>query len=189
MTKRHRFVSALAAVLVLCGSTQAEERKYQDLISGSAVPSSFDFNGDGLKAHYVTFAGRSSLGPVHGAFLVEYDFPSVAPNPACPNGTLKLPILVSSSNRAVTGTENQLFLRDETASALFCLNPATGAFTMSLNGIFTGGLGKFAGATGSYEYKGRGQVQLLDKIGMPFGGFVLETEARLVLPNRHPDHD
>jgi hypothetical protein len=156
---------------------------YQEIISGAAAPSSFDANGDGIKGHHVTFAGQSTLGPVHGALLVEYDFPSIGPDPACPAGTLKLPILVSASNRAVTGTESQLFMRDDAASALFCLDTATGAFTMSLKGVFAGGMGRLAGASGAYEYKGSGNVLLQDATGAPFGGFVLETKGKLTLPD------
>jgi hypothetical protein len=188
--KWNRVAANFAAGLVLvAAAAQAEEKRYHDKISGAAAPSSFDINGDGGKAHYVTFTGQSSLGPVYGTVLVEYDFPAAAPNPACPTGTVKLPILVSAGNRAVSGAEGALFLRDDAASALFCLNLVTGAFTMRIKGIFTGGLGKYAGATGTYEYRGGGQVQLLDKAGVPYGGFLVETEGRLALPDRPRDRD
>ena len=177
-----RNVSMLALAFVICSGLPAQERNYQDSISGAAAPSSFDFNGDGLKAHHVTFSGLSNIGLIHGAFLVEYDFPAAAPNPACPTGQVKIPIIVSASTRATQTQEGQLFLRDDAASALFCLNPATGAFTMALKGNFVGGMGRFAGATGTYEYKGSGQVILQDSIGMPFGGFTLKTEGKLILP-------
>ena len=52
---------------------------------------------------------------------------------------------------------------------------------MSLKGTFIGGMGRFAAATGSYEYKGAGNVLLTDKYGMPFGGFALKTEGKLIL--------
>ena len=184
--KRISLVSSFAVIFALLGSANAEEMDYQELISGTAAPSSFDINGDGvLKGHYVTFAGRSNLGPVHGALMVEYDFPNIGPDPAqCPAaGTLRLPILVSVSTRALTGTEDQVFLRDDTDSAVFCLNPATGAFTMSLNGAFIGGMGRFVGATGTYEYTGSGAVLVQDAVGHPFGGFVVETEGAIVLPD------
>jgi hypothetical protein len=187
------WLAGLAAVFVLWsgGNAQAKDRKdqYRELVSGSAAPSSFDFNGDGVKGHYVTFAGRSSLGPVHGGILVEYDFAGgLVPDPACPAGTLKLAILASAGNRALTGTEEMILMEDDAASALFCLNPATGDFTMLLKGKITGGLGRFAGATGTYSYKGSGKVQLQDSTGMPFGGFILETQGIVVLPNRR-NHD
>jgi hypothetical protein len=183
------WIAGLAAVVVLSsgGNAQAKERKhpYRELISGSAAPSSFDFNGDGVRGHYVTFTGRSNLGPVHGGILVEYDFAGgLVPDPACPAGTLKLQILASAGNRALTGTGEMILMEDDAASALFCLNPGTGEFTMSLKGMITGGLGRFTGATGAYAYKGSGKVQLQDSTGMPFGGFVLETEGTIVLPKR-----
>ena len=178
----NKIVLSLAAVFVISASAQAEERKYQDQISGTGAPSSFDFNGDGVKGLYVTYVGKSNLGLVHGGSLVEYDFPALAPNAACPVGMFKLPIIASAGNRALTATDGQLFLRDDAAGSLFCLNPTTGAFTMSIKGIFTGGMGRFAGATGTYEYKGSGNVLLSDKAGMPFGGFVLETEGKISLP-------
>ena len=172
----------VALALVVCSGVQAQERNYRDSISGAAAPSSFDHNGDGVYAHHVTFSGLSNIGPVHGAFLVEYDFLATEPNPACPAGQVKVPILVSASTRATQMQEGQLLLRDDAAGALFCLNPATGAFTMELKGNFVGGLGRFAGATGTYEYKGSGQVLLQDHKGMPFGGFTVKTEGKLILP-------
>ena len=177
-----RSVSLLTLTLLVCCGVQAQDKNYQDTISGAAAPSSFDFNGDGLKAHHVTFSGQSSIGPVHGAFLVEYDFLNVAPNPACPVGQVRIPIIVSASTRATQTQEDQVFLKDDAASALFCLNPAAGSFTMALKGNFVGGMGRFAGATGTYEYKGSGQVLLQDHIGLPFGGFTLKTAGRLILP-------
>jgi hypothetical protein len=82
----------------------------------------------------------------------------------------------------MTLVDGQLFLNDDAASIVFCINPATGAFTMSVKGMFVGGLGKLAGAKGTYEYKGAGQVLLTDKFGMPFGGFEVETDGKFVLP-------
>ena len=184
--------SSLTAVFVLAtaGSANAQERKYpyHELISGSAAPSSFDYDGDGVKGHYVTFAGRSNWGPVHGAYLVEYNFQALAPDSACPAGTFRAPIVVSASSHALTGTEGQIFMKDDAPSGLFCLDLNTLAFTMSLKGEFVGGMGKFAGATGAYEYKGSGQVLLLDSNQMPFGGFVLETKGTISLPNLHHNH-
>jgi hypothetical protein len=182
-----KFLISSVAILALSSGAGAHQRSrslaYHELISGAAAPSSFDANGDGIKGHYVTFSGHSTLGPVHGALLVEYDFTNLGPDPACPAGTLKLPILVSAGNRAVTGTESQLFMRDDTSSALFCLDTSTGAFTMALKGVFAGGMGRLAGATGAYEYKGSGNVLLQDATGSPFGGFVLETKGRLTVPD------
>ena len=172
----------LALGCLLAGSAYAQERRYRDQIMGTASPSAFDTNGDGAPAHYVTFSGTSNYGPVHGAFLVEYDFLKVAPHADCAAGTVKIPIVVSASTRAMTVQDSQLFLRDESESARFCLNPEKGSFTMSLKGSFAGGTGRFQGATGSYEYRGTGQVLVMDKAGLPFGGFAVTTEGVIRLP-------
>ena len=196
-----RFVSlsafgfAAAVVFASVGVVQAEEIPYGERISGAAAPSSFDGNGDGIPAHYVTFAGWSTMGMVNGALLVEYDFPNIAPDAACAGGTLRVPILASAGNRALTiralGLEGgQLFMRDNHEAALFCLDPATGAFTMSFQGSFEGGLGVLEGASGEYSYEGRGQVLLQDfadesdPVALPFGGFTLETTGTITLPSR-----
>jgi hypothetical protein len=193
MIMRKILVSSLAALFALLsgGSAKAEGREipYRELISGSAAPSAFVVNREDPQAgavngHYVTFAGRSNLGPVHGGILVGYDFPAAGPDPACPAGTIRFPILVSASNRALTGTDGQIFMQDDAASGLFCLDTTTSTFTMSLKGTFTGGMGAFAGATGTYEYKGSGKVLLMDAHNLPFGGFVLETKGTLILPGR-----
>ena len=179
-------------LLVTAGAADAQRpnRKrieYRERISGSAAPSAFDVNGDGSPAHSVTFAGWSTLGLVNGGFLVEYDFGSLAPDAACPGTTLKVPILASASNRALTVRAlglpaGQVFLRDDHANALFCLNPATGSFTMSVEGQFAGGIGILEGATGEYSYEGSGQVLLQDVAGLPFGGFTIETIGTIILP-------
>jgi hypothetical protein len=178
---------AAAAVLAMASGASGNERArtyaYHEVIAGAAAPSSFDLNGDGVKGHYVTFAGRTSLGMAHGAILVEYDFLNAGLDASCSSGTIRIPVLASSGNRTVTRSESQIFMRDDPASALLCLDPVSGAFTMSLKGVFAGGLGKYAGATGTYEYKGSGNVLLTDSTGMPLGGFVLETRGRIRLPH------
>lgn len=182
-----------AALTVLCGLGVGQEISYRDRISGTAAPSAFDINGDGVPAHSVTFAGWSTLGMVNGGLLVEYDFLNIAPDARCPGGELGVPILASASNRALTiraiGLEGgQVFLRDDLASALFCLNPAVGSFTMSFKGQFAGGLGVLQGATGEYSYEGSGQVLLQDfadendPVPLPFGGFTIETKGVISLP-------
>lgn len=190
---RGAFALGLAALLLLAaarsGYGQQREIRYRDRISGAAAPAAFDVSGDGLPAHYVTFDGWSTLGMVNGALLVEYDFPNLAPDLACPAGTLKLPILASAGNRALTvralGLEGgQLLMRDKHEEALLCLDPAKGSFTMSLSGVIEGGLGIFEGATGEYSYEGHGQVLIQDTNMLPFGGFTLETEGTIVLPRR-----
>lgn len=185
---------AAVVLLVFAGAVQAQEIPYRERIAGAAAPSAFDGNGDGIPAHYVTFAGWSTMGMVNGALLVEYDFPNIAPDARCPGG-LRVPILASAGNRALTVRAlavegGQFFMRDDHESALFCLDPATGGFTMSLRGRFEGGLGIFEGASGEYSYEGRGQVLLQDFTGegdpvaLPFGGFTLETTGTLSLPRR-----
>lgn len=203
MTKQHlnrlslrvKIGAALCLVILLLGTAgtadaQRPNRKqiqYRERISGTAAPSAFDVNGDGSPAHYVTFAGWSTLGLVNGGLLVEYDFPNLAPDAACAGTTLRVPILASASNRALTVRAlelpaGQVFLRDDHANALFCLNPATGSFTMSLKGQFEGGIGILEGASGEYSYEGSGQVLLQDSAGLPFGGFTIETIGTIILP-------
>ncbi len=175
------------------GGMDAQTIQYRERISGTAAPSAFDINGDGIPAHYVTFAGWSTLGMVNGGLLVEYDFPNLAPDAACPGGTWRLPILASASNRALTiralAVEGgQFFMRDDHEAALFCLDRDRGSFTMSIQGIFQGGLGVFEGAHGQYTYEGSGQVLLQDFTGdgdpvpLPFGGFTLETKGEMTIP-------
>ncbi len=56
------------------------------------------------------------------------------------------------------------------------------AITMVVTGDFVGGLGKFEGATGRYEYKGSGRLLAFDRTGLPFGGFELRTRGKVTLP-------
>lgn len=179
------------ALCLLAFTAQADAQKreiqYRDRISGAAAPAAFDASGDGVPGHYVTFDGWSTLGIVNGALLVEYDFPNLAPDLACPAGTLRVPILASAGNRALTvralGLEGgQILMRDSHEEALFCLDPAKGSFTMSLTGVIVGGFGIFEGASGEYSYEGHGQVLLQDTNMLPFGGFTLETRGVIVLP-------
>lgn len=182
----------VALGLGLLSTAQAQERHYGDSISGSGAPSSFEVEVDNgptdpnavLRAHYITFSGLSNFGPVHGGYLIAYDLAKAVPDPAaCPGSqVLRLPVVVSTSNRAMLLQDGQLFMRDHAASALYCLDLAKSEFTMVVTGDFVGGLGKFEGATGRYEYKGSGRLLAFDRTGLPFGGFELRTRGKVTLP-------
>ena len=182
----------LAAIFVLLSgaSASAQEREivYRDRVSGVAAPTAFDINGDGVPGHYITYDGWSTLGIVNGGLLVEYDFAATpAPDPGCPPNMVRIPILASAGNRALTvrglGTPGgQVYVRDDHESGLFCVDPTTGAVWMSLKGTFEGGLGILEGASGEYSYEGVGRVMLLDSSMLPFGAFTLETSGTMVLP-------
>lgn len=185
-------VAAFLLVFALSSAT-AEEFSYRDRVSGTAAPSGFDVNNDGVPAHYVTFAGWSTVGMVNGGFLVEYDFLNLQPDVRCPDAMIRAPILASASNRAVTIRAltlegGQFFMQDDAETALFCLNPSTGAVYMSIQGRFAGGLGVFEGATGEYSYEGDGQVLVQegvtdeDPVPLPFGAFTLETRGTINVP-------
>jgi len=74
-------------------------------------------------------------------------------------------------------------VRDNPAAALFCLNPATGVFSIRSMGTVIGGSGKFAGATGAYEVKGAGNILLSDPAGRLFAAFTFQTEATISTPH------
>jgi hypothetical protein len=182
-------ILAALSVLTAGGNANAQrhEIRYQDRFSGAAALSSFDGNGDGVPGYYVTFDGWSTLGLINGAIMVEYDFANIAPDANCPTGMVRLPILVSAGNRALTVRAlaleaGQVFMRDDTESSFFCLNAETGAVWMSIKGKFEGGLGVLEGATGDYVYEGSAQVLLQDAAGLPFGVFTLETKGTMNLP-------
>ena len=57
-------------------------------------------------------------------------------------------------------TRDQLFIQP--TSRLLCFDPVTGAFSVHTIATITGGTGKFAGATGSVDYRGTGLTPLAD---------------------------
>jgi hypothetical protein len=68
-----------------------------------------------------------------------------------------------------------------------CLNPTTGRFRGRDRGTITGGTGKFAGATGSFEDTFRGSIRLFDPdpaANQAFGDFTGEFSGTLTLPDR-----
>ena len=140
---RNRWVVVLAMGLVLVGTTgraAAKDIKYKDRVAGTVAPTPFDFNSDGVTGGSGTLDGRSNRGPVNGGFVAEFDLLALAPDPACPIGTLKLPLVVASGARGFIGTDDQVFLMDTPAASLFCLNADTGVLSIHTEGNFTGGV-------------------------------------------------
>jgi len=140
---------AIGLVMAAVAISRADDKEFliEGTLSGSSITAEIDTNGDGLRASLTTGILVSTRGRFTFQSLTELR-PPISPTGACPSGDLELPILL---NRAVNNdqkTGDQLFPR--VTSGAVCVNPTTGILSASEAGIFTGGTGQFAGATGSF---------------------------------------
>src|SRR5262249_47594124 len=86
----------------------------------SAVPSNFDFNGDGIPASSYQCIGKGSGGPFTNQGMSELRAPLAAPV-TCPQGTTEFPYEATFDVGTNSNTFDQLISGNE-QSGVFCLN-------------------------------------------------------------------
>lgn len=136
----------VCAGLAISGAAQAGEININQQFSGSNVGTALDLNDDGAGASVATFQVKGS--PGRATILSQVESTGFAPDGLnCPAGELERNLIY----QAFIETFNDLsMLFYETESAFTCFDPFTGEIDGQLVGIFTGGTGRFVGATGSW---------------------------------------
>ncbi len=100
-------------------------------------------------------------------------------SPDCPVGTGELPLLVNRLTLAQGSTGDQIV--GQIDSAVTCVDPDTGTFTMSGSARITGGTGQFAGATGNFDLDLTGAAlassgnRVFIRLSGPFKGTITTT--------------
>jgi len=139
------FVIALCAGLILSGAAQAGEININQRFSGTAHPTMVDTNGDGLFAGVGTYHLKGSPGKATMMAFVEFGAIEPAGIPGCElRGELVQETFVETFDDL-----SMIFFA--ATSGFNCVNIATFEIWGGLEGIVTGGTGRFEGATGSWK--------------------------------------
>jgi hypothetical protein len=133
-----------------------------------------DTNADSSKAGLNTGIFVSNLGRFTFQNVTELLPPSASVD--CPSGTFEATILLNRNVLNHEDTGDQLF--SQITSGALCLTP-TGTFSFSVEAIFTGGTGQFAGATGSFIFDGTGAI-LISSAGRSFTTQTGEVAGMLI---------
>lgn len=148
-------IGAFAATLLACvglllaPTASAGERVENGRYAGTDFNTSVDSNLDGQPAGMMlaTGAGGAQLG-VSSEWVYES-------GQGCLAGYDLRFALLQSAGVTTYSDRSQLF--NFADNGWLCLSTTTGAFYGELSGVYTGGTGRFAGATGTYTTKFEGQ--------------------------------
>jgi len=100
-----------------------------------------------------------------------------------PHGTPGLVRILLQTRGVYTNLRDgsQLFTQDTEGSG--CLNPQTGEFNFGRPGSFTGGTGRYAGATGTWEIQNfDSSILVSDPQGHAFRHFTFDLIGTFTLP-------
>ncbi len=163
------------------GRTEAGQIPFNGSFSGTFVNTQVDTNGDGSKGFWATGAGKSTQGSITGQNVGELEFSEPA---TCPNGNAGFNLTVVPGGPAnsvvrVGSTGDLLF---GTFTETVCFDPITGIQFFSGTVTFTGGNGKYEGATGTGTFEGTGTTLFADAAGNFFGQFSEEFSSTIIIP-------
>jgi hypothetical protein len=97
--------------------------------------------------------------------------PTPVPNVHCPTGTLEFPTLQNTNVFFFQATGEQLIFT-YTPGATGCFDLTTFKFTFHVPGVFSGGTGRFAHATGAFEDDGSQTFLVGDPKGHTYSTFL-----------------
>ncbi len=172
-------IGMLAATLVACAGllaapvASAGEKVINTRYAGVGYDTAVDTNGDGLPVGLTLAESQGTFGRAQLAITSEwYVFPR-----DCRDG-YDLPVaLVNSVAVATFADQSQLF--HFSTGGWLCVSTTTGAYYGEVYGVYSGGTGRFAEATGTYITKFDGQT-LDPTIG--FRSIRAISEGRLTTP-------
>jgi hypothetical protein len=152
MNKSSWTIGLACSVVIVLANSRAEARQipFNGSLSATSVSNEMDIDGDGVKNSLIVGGAKSTQGSSTvqgpgGEFVVSEAVP-------CPEGSVGL--------TETPGTAGLIFRFERTGDLLIekdtsfteCVDPSTGLFFGSGTGVIMGGTGRFAGATGSFEY-------------------------------------
>ena len=151
------------------GTAEAQSTiNVKETISGSVVPLYADLNGDGIQADLGLCAGKGNLGYYTCKTVTDFDRSGAQLNTAnCPGAfVVEIPLARGGSHVQMFKQGDLLFwVQDDTVSNYACLDLATNSWTMITHYSYTGGTGRFDGATGPTTMELAGQALSFDHAG------------------------
>lgn len=171
MTSKSKIISATLTVSLaslVCASVQAsDEPEVERLkVAGTFLTSRMDANADGEAASWCTIQIRGGYqGSSMQQCINEDVFVGVTAD--CPGG-----YIVVNSEAGGTGVGTRTFPNGEDQIYIqltereFCANEF-GQVAGQDSGVIVGGVGRYEGATGTYEFEYSGQLQYFDPLATP----------------------
>ena len=136
---------AICATLTVSGVAQSGAVNIDQTFSGVGHASHVDTNGDGSYATPFSFETRGS--PGRSTILSMGEFTPFVPGD-CPGGGLTSHVVQQSFAQTFSDLSMLYYV---TTAARTCVDPASSEITCELEGIITGGSGRFEGATGTWN--------------------------------------
>lgn len=132
-----------------CNDNSRAEDNFTETYSGvfHSGPLETDTNDDGKPASIAELEGNSTLGPINIESVNE--FMEVDPTGMCPPGDLEFTLVRGNFIKRFANTGELLFGTWD--SGISCFDPETKTSETTQNGVFSGGTGQFADATGPIE--------------------------------------
>lgn len=143
------FVITFAVALLggLVATVANAEQRVNQRLAGTILPTQIDSNGDDMTAGLALGETKGSPGSGQLRGTIEFA-PPLPPGVGTDCSATELQFnLVAGGSVQTFADLSQLFF--ENTSGYFCLDLDTGAATSVTEGIYTGGTGRFEGASGS----------------------------------------
>jgi hypothetical protein len=183
--------AAIGCLLVAgMGRVEAKQIPNNGKFAGTSLHSRIDRNDDGVPANWSTGVTTGTLG--NRLFQAVSELVPTGPTAECPGGVY----IIDAQNGQGFGTATETFPNGDQFYARILTSTlcsdGVGGFTRSTTFSIVGGIGKFAGASGNFEYNLAGFYQAFDANANPaqgFGSFSGEYKGTLILPNGGHDKE
>ena len=130
-------------------------------------------------ANYIDAQIRGSFGPGLLGVFSEFSFAGFCD---ADQTVPTVPYLVFAYSKPVISFKNGDQLWGEVTSGDACLDLATGEFSGSGQGVYTGGTGRFVGAGGNFTVEFGGKNLTITTLGVGFGPIYGEIDGTVILP-------
>lgn len=139
---------AALVIAFLAVMASADAAPLRERVSGNFSDTAIDTNGDGMAANLVSGQVSGENGPSYEGI---WEIAFVPADGACRPGEAQGAVVAYSIVRGHRNGDLQYSALDDTMRNTACFDIATGTARLSINAVVTGGTGRFATSSGSYE--------------------------------------
>ncbi len=178
MTRRIKLIlgAALLVLPVMWTTSFAAEKPISLKWAGTVADTAIDVNGDGFFADVIYAQAKGPFGAKSIGVFSEFVLTGL-----CDNNEDVLYLSVWYSKPVITFANGDQLWGNVTGGWM-CMNIKTGEFTGEAEGLYEGGTGRFADATGSFFVPFGGNNLTISKLGVGFGAIHGELTGTVVLP-------
>lgn len=168
-----RKILALTVLLMIgvfaVPASQAKDVRLSITYTGTVRDTVFDMNDDGFTANFVDGQAKGTFGASMVSIFSEFELADAPIGHSC-SGDFDLYAELMYA-KAVTTFSNGDQLYATTNGGWLCLDLLSGNYDGEATGIFMGGTGRFADATGDFVTPFAGKNLSLLEVGFGFGSF------------------